>query len=513
MGRGRSGDKRRRKVDNSRLTAAGYRAGMIVGGNWERRLWWGVVGATAAAGLALRVLAAQGGLWTDEAWSMIYAHEAGDPIGVFLRINHDNNHHLNSLWLQAIGMGASPLLARLPAIVAGTACVVVAALIAGAKSRAAGIVAALLFALSPALVTLGSEARGYAFMLLAVLAMLLIVTRASEHGSSKATPWWLALVALMGMLSHLTMAAPVALITFWIYLDRRDRIGSTEALRLAGRLMAPAIGASIAVIALVFAAALASRTGMRVGGYAAFNLKDYGDALDQLSGFAIGLSAVPLWLRLTVIGAGAAAVAIRPPQWLGSRGRLYAILILGIPLAALALRLGNTGFARYYVTSLIGLYLLIAAFAGRALAAAEPVRWAAAALLLLFAGLNLAGDVQLMHFQRGRPDAPVADMVKLAPAGASISVDRRYEAILTVAATRARYPARFTHGCEPAEFLLVPRPLEGRTPETTVRCGLAMRAIDMSSTTPMTGDPWVVYRAESLQTLRPPVSGPPPGAT
>src|SRR3954468_8393756 len=100
----------------------------------RERLWWWTVGAVALAGLALRVAAAQGGLWTDEAWSVVYAHEARDPLGVFLRINHDNNHHLYSLWLQATGMDAPPWLARLPAILAGTASILVAAMLAGRKS-------------------------------------------------------------------------------------------------------------------------------------------------------------------------------------------------------------------------------------------------------------------------------------------------------------------------------------------------------------------------------------------
>ena len=91
----------------------------------ERLWWWAAVGGLALAGLALRIAAAHGGLWTDEAWSVIYAAQARDPIGVFLRINHDNNHHLYSLWLQAIGPAAAPLLARAPAIAAGTLCVVV----------------------------------------------------------------------------------------------------------------------------------------------------------------------------------------------------------------------------------------------------------------------------------------------------------------------------------------------------------------------------------------------------
>jgi len=97
----------------------------------ERLWWWAAVGGLALAGLALRIAAAHGGLWTDEAWSVIYAAQARDPIGVFLRINHDNNHHLYSLWLQAIGPAAAPLLARAPAIAAGTLCIIVAALLAG----------------------------------------------------------------------------------------------------------------------------------------------------------------------------------------------------------------------------------------------------------------------------------------------------------------------------------------------------------------------------------------------
>src|SRR4051812_8627628 len=189
------------------------------------RRWWWLVGAVALAGLALRIAAAQGGLWTDEAWSVIYAAEARDAAGVFLRINHDNNHHLYSLWLQAIGPAASPLLARVPAILAGSFCIVVAALVAGRRSRTAGIVAALLFAVAPALVAFGSEARGYAMMLLAALLTLLLVGDAVDGRPARGARWWLAALALFGMFSHLTMAAPVAIATLWFYLERRAELG------------------------------------------------------------------------------------------------------------------------------------------------------------------------------------------------------------------------------------------------------------------------------------------------
>src|SRR6476646_7736096 len=110
-------------------------------GERQTGMWWAAVGAATLAGLALRIAAARGGLWTDEAWSVIYAARAGNAAGVFLRINHDNNHHLYSLWLLAIGANASPMLARLPAIVAGTLCVPLAALLVAKRSAWACVVA------------------------------------------------------------------------------------------------------------------------------------------------------------------------------------------------------------------------------------------------------------------------------------------------------------------------------------------------------------------------------------
>lgn len=76
----------------------------------ERFGWWPAVAVLTLGGLALRIAAAQGGLWTDEAWSMINAQQARDPVGVFLRINHDNNHHLISLTLNSEASGPSVLI-------------------------------------------------------------------------------------------------------------------------------------------------------------------------------------------------------------------------------------------------------------------------------------------------------------------------------------------------------------------------------------------------------------------
>ena len=91
----------------------------------DRRYWW-LLGAIVVLGLALRIAGAHGALWLDEAWSAKQAFDAGTPLGVFLNINHDNNHHLNSLWLQFVGLGADPRIARAPAILTGTLAIYVA---------------------------------------------------------------------------------------------------------------------------------------------------------------------------------------------------------------------------------------------------------------------------------------------------------------------------------------------------------------------------------------------------
>jgi len=475
-------------------------------------LWWSAVVAAAVLGLALRIAAAQGGFWTDEAWSMIYAHDARNAAGVFLRINHDNNHHLYSLWLQAIGLDAPAWLARLPAILAGTAAIVVAALLAARSSAWAGVIAAMLFALSPSMVTFGSEARGYALMLLAALVMLLVVTRAIDRGSGQGTPWWLALVAALGMLSHMTMAVPVGLITLWVYVDRRAAVGPAKALPATAVLMGPALGATAAVVAFVFAAAALSPTGMRVGGYLPFQWSDYGLALDDLSGWTLGASALAPWIGPLVVGGLAAWIAWRPPAWLGSQGRLYAILVLGLPLAVALFHPGNSGFARYYLCSALGLLLLASLWIGHGLARPGIARAVACSAVAAISLISLWHDSQLLRAERGHPDGAVEVIAEASPAGARVALDPlRLEAITTVAAFRDHYPLTIVGGCAPADYVVSAQARFAAPKRSIVRCGVRMRALGSDDGTALTGDRWTVYGRQSLQTTGAPDSGPPPG--
>ena len=459
-------------------------------------------------GLALRILAAQGGLWTDEAWSMIYAQEARDPLGVFLRINHDNNHHLISLWLQAVGVHASPLLARAPAILAGALTIPAAALLFARRSALAALAAAVLFAVSPIMVTYGSEARGYAPMVLAALLMLWLATSALEGRSRRTTPWPIALAAGLGMLSNLTMLAPVALLTMWIYLEKRAAVGATTAIPATLSLMGPALGACAAVLAIVFGAAFLSPTGLQVGGYMPFTVDDYMRALSDLVGWTLGLTFSFRWLAVAVLLIIGVLLIARPPQWLGRRARLYGVLILGVPVVIAVERTGNALFARYYLCSAIGLLLLTSEWIGHAVRKPGIPRALCAAACALFLLNAVWRDGELIALKRGEPDRAVRMIAKEAPGGAQVAIGtERLFAPMMAAAERVDYPLAEADGCAPAEFMIAVRTPSSRP--TVMHCGRMMQAIAWSRTTALTGDAWVLYR-QGLQTAGPPVSGPAP---
>jgi uncharacterized membrane protein len=148
-----------------------------------------VAAALVLAAAIVRVLGARGDLWLDEIWSMELARVAGSAVGVFTQLHHDNNHHLNTLWLVLVGYDAGPVAVRLLAILAGTAMVAVAAL-GGGRDRALALGWSFLLAFSCVLVHYGSEARGYGPALLFAVAAYVALDRllATGRASSAASP-------------------------------------------------------------------------------------------------------------------------------------------------------------------------------------------------------------------------------------------------------------------------------------------------------------------------------------
>ncbi len=170
------------------------------------RFWVLLIGLALLVGLGVRVFLAQSTLfWLDEILSYDLARLAGSPLGVFTSPNlkHDNNHHLNTLWLTLCPELASWWRYRLLSILAGTASIALAAVVARFWGRADAAFAALLFAGSYWMVLASIEARGYALVILFALAAFFSLRRYLDQ---RTWPWLLAfwLTCCLAFLSHLT---------------------------------------------------------------------------------------------------------------------------------------------------------------------------------------------------------------------------------------------------------------------------------------------------------------------
>ncbi|MES2337455.1 MAG: glycosyltransferase family 39 protein [Pseudomonadota bacterium] len=433
---------------------------------------WSILLVIAAIGGALRVAAAQGGLWLDEAWSAVFARDVATPAGVFMNIHHDNNHHLNTLWLQLVGIDAAPILQRGLSIACGTAAVVVAGLIAARQGLTAATCAALLFAVSPMLVTYGSEARGYAPMLLCLLLAVLVTERWLEDRNRPAPTIGLTLAFVLGILSQLTMVFGILAIAGWVaWRARRDAISL---------LAMPLIGSAGLVATILWV--LPGASGFQFGNYQRFAFADFLTGLDGVIDYGFGIAATSGAFLVAAI----ALVMLR-----ATRTSLYVLAIFGLPLGVALLQLGNPGIPRYYLVSLMALLLLASeAFAALVSRPGWP-RVLAVALLAVVTMASSWHDVRLIANRRADPGAVIATIARAAPAGATIAIDRpRASAVIEVAAARRGYPLRLD-AC--GRFLFVDRDGTEPFPATPTRCGAGYAPVAAAAPTGLSGTHWTLY--------------------
>ncbi|KQM91626.1 hypothetical protein ASE77_10325 [Sphingomonas sp. Leaf226] len=443
----------------------------------------------------VRILSGHGGLWVDEAWSAVLVAKAGTPWAVFRSINHDNNHHLNSLWMQAVGYAAPPLALRALSIVTGAATVLVVAAIGARRSTAHALVGAALFALSPILVNYGSEARGYAPMLLCAVGAILVAARwlNAPGPAPRHAPGLLALLTILGLLSQLTMLFFVVAIAGWVALTLRQRVATGTAAAMTARLMLPSVVAVMLVFTLVFGAAAASPGGMQVGDYVPFSFASLVNALQVMLATTFGASSLARWsiamLALaTLVVTGIAVAQRRPMAWLAM------LAIAGLPIALATLHIANTGMPRYFLLSSVAVLLLLTDLIATALTKGPRSKiLAALALTLLAIGMNhdIAQDIAR---RRGDIDAAIASVRIEAPGGARVHVDHLQPvAPLRVAAATARYPLVLTSDCRPVQFVFVDLDDGGAAMATTRRCGRVYTLRTMRRREMLSGTDWALY--------------------
>jgi len=453
-------------------------------GRIENRI---ALAAIVALGLALRIAAGQGALWLDEAWSAVTAHEVGTPLGVFLKINHDNNHHLNTLWLQLVGLNAPPLLQRGLSIVTGTAAIWVAGLIGLRVNRMAGLCAALLFAVSPLLVTYGAEARGYAPMVLALLAAVLIVARWLEDGKARTIP--LAVTVLCGMFSQLTMAFGLVAVALWAVFELRFVARPARPWSEAAAILVALLAPAAAAVALVVSAA--GPKGLQFGSYEPFSWASLNDGVTLMWKFAFG--GLFLWL------AGLFLVLVWPRERArggkpGGELIVFALMAL-VPVGVALLQLGNSGTPRYYLVAGIGWLAIVALRAGERVEAGGWRRIAAGVVMTAIVIASLAMDWTLIRDQRADPGLALAAMRGRAPEGTSAAVDQaRASAVLRMAAASSAYRLAVVETpCPATRFLFIDRDGDQPFPDAPERCGAAYTVIAEAHPHSLSGTHWKLY--------------------
>lgn len=397
-----------------------------------------LMAAAVAAGAGLRIAAARGDLWLDEIWSLKLVGGLRSPDAVFWGISHDNNHFLNSLWMYVLGQDAPAWAYRAPAVLLGTLSVAVAARIGRRRGRATGVATAWLAAAASPLVVYGSEARGYAGLILAILLAVAAFEDAMAEPDASASAWrrrsaWrLALAIGFGALCHLTMLATLAVLGTAALLRFTARGRSPRAaVDATVALFGPALAALVPAMAAMLAGAVV-RGGLTVGDDAPFSVADFAEGFGGLVRLTLGLPGAMAWPAAGLL----LAAALAPGRPDGTRGALALSALVAMPAAVAAARLHNVAYPRYYLVAGVVLLLIQGDAVGRLWRGAGWGR--AAAALLLGAALvgHAAADRALLGDGRGNYSAALDLMAETGPI--RYAADQRFQVETVARFTAAR---------------------------------------------------------------------------
>ena len=165
---------------------------------------------------ALIIAAADGDLWLDEIWSLLFVEAADKPWEILTRFRHDNNHVLNTLFLYIISPQNNVYLYRLLAVFSGIGSLVILAFIARRQGAIESLFVLFLAGSSYPLILYFSEARGYAPAIFCALVAFASLQKCLRSLSLlNLIVFWSAMI--LGILAHLTfMMVIVALLCYTV---------------------------------------------------------------------------------------------------------------------------------------------------------------------------------------------------------------------------------------------------------------------------------------------------------
>lgn len=413
--------------------------------------------ALTVVGFVLRLLCARGDLWLDEIWSiqnLAHIHNIGE---IFWGISQDNNHILNSLWLWFAGPNAAPIVIRFEAAVLGSLTIPVAAKFCARSGPVAALAGAALVAGGGIFVHYGSEARGYAGLILMTFLAAEAVENFVEDSGKHRNQFMFGAAVGLGALFHLTMLIAaftlIAAALARIYLASRT---PWRVARGAVELLIPAALGSLPAPGFLIASVLNTHE-IQLGDQVPFTFARLARGLATLYEATLGLPyGLPLWFAVAaaILFTGIALLLI-PPE----RRILPLACILLPPAAAVLVHMPNVHIPRFHLIGAVGLVVLFA----DAMTALWSARQAALALgigslLAMGNGLHVA---QLQALGRGNYQIIVARMETAAPA--SYGTNMPAEVGRTVRFYDARFGRRLTQvaswcAAPPTWFILADDP-------------------------------------------------------
>jgi hypothetical protein len=438
----------------------------------------------------LRLLGARGDLWHDEIWSITLLSPLTSIDQIFWRINHDNNHFLNSMYQYVVGPDAAPLVQRGLSITLGACTIVAAAAIS--RGRCALIASALLFAVSYPMVHYGSEARGYAGLVLFTLVAVALLERWFDKRGAYSVA--LAVAVLLGFLSHLTMTETVVVLTVWTaWLSwRRSR-----SLIVVNREVVQAfLPAFLAVLPLAAAIVVGARLfSFQIGGFSSFSLEQFAVGYGGLIRYLFGL---PDWIGgWTCIAVVCVLVSAYAGVSRDRRASLYAIGIVGLPALMAVAHVPNVEFPRYFLVSGTLLLLWAGEMIGRGFDTGGTRRLCAVGILMLVVGGNVALLARFYEHGRGSYSDMVDEMTNSGAATYATNADFRTGMVVDYFAARKDRQASLVPQDKicagRAEWLILEGDPQKQPEHVGFDCALAYQRAGASTFWGLSGLGWTLY--------------------
>lgn len=465
------------------------------------------------AGAVLRVLASLNDLWLDEIWTLwMLGQEVKEPLDLVRgAMRHDNNHLLNSAWMDALGPHRPSIVYRLPAILAGTLSIAIAWAIGRQRSRAAARLAAAAFAISYVLVNCQSEARGYGVLSACVLAAQWAMQARFFRGRGEAVPAaeggpvhavWFNVACLIGLVSHATFVLWYVAALAWTGV--KIAAGNGTVARKLGT-VAAWHALPLAALATVY---LGFYRGMTIGGGPESSL--LATVCQTLSLVAGGPAGPPTAAIVAgCVAAVAALCLVQAARPAADEAAFFLLAILVVPAAVLAVAPIAHYAIRYLLVPSIVLLVLITRELPELCRGSRLLRGVVVALAVAAAGGNLARDAMLIARGRGGYAATLEWMRSASadPHGViTCYSNHEFRNRLLIAYHSAAIPGAryrlFDAGSLPphgAEWYILFDSREGGVGKARIadRHGNAYRFVRSARSGGLTPSHWHVYRRES----------------